>query len=94
MDIFSEFICVPAIVVITYLVATAVKAFDGINNKHIPVICGTVGAILGIIGLYIVPSFPADDYLNAIAVGIVSGFGATGINQIVKQYTNSEGIDE
>ena len=30
--------------------------------------------------------FPADDVITAAAVGIVSGFAATGINQIFKQF--------
>ena len=29
--------------------------------------------------------YPADDYITAVAVGIVSGFAATGINEAVKQ---------
>ncbi|WP_366776160.1 phage holin family protein [uncultured Gemmiger sp.] len=32
-----------------------------------------------------VPDFPATDPLTAVAVGIVSGLAATGINQAVKQ---------
>ena len=46
---------------------------------------GCVGAVLGIAGLYLMPDFPAADIVNALAVGIVSGFAATGINQIYKQ---------
>ena len=37
------------------------------------------------LALHIVPDFPATDYLTAIAVGIVSGLAATGINQVFKQ---------
>jgi hypothetical protein len=54
------------------------------------VICGSVGALLGIVGLYLMPDFPATDIVNALAVGIVSGFAATGINQIYKQATKNE----
>ena len=32
-------------------------------------------------------SFPANDFLTAAAVGIVSGLAATGANQIGKQLT-------
>ena len=35
-----------------------------------------------------VPDFPAHDWLNAAAVGIVSGWAATGLNQSVKQLTD------
>ena len=75
---------VAAITVICYLVAQAVKA-TSIDNKWLPIISGTVGGILGLIGLYVMPDFPSNDILTAIAVGIVSGLAATGINQIYKQ---------
>jgi hypothetical protein len=35
--------------------------------------------------MLVMPSFPASDYLNAIAIGIVSGLAATGANQIGKK---------
>ena len=35
-----------------------------------------------------VPDDPAHDWLNAAAVGIVSGWAATGLNQSVKQLTD------
>lgn len=77
---------VAAIVVIAYLAGMAVKA-TGINNKWIPIICGTLGGALGVLGMWIIPDFPAGDYITAVAVGIVSGLSATGINQIGKQLT-------
>lgn len=78
---------VAAITVIAYLVGELVKA-TGLNNKWIPAICGSVGGVLGVVALYIgVPDFPGSDYINAIAIGIVSGFAATGINQVFKQTT-------
>ena len=75
---------VTSIVVICYLAGEAVKLFS-LDNKFIPVICGFVGGILGVIGMFSIPDFPASDYLSAISVGIVSGLSATGINQIFKQ---------
>lgn len=75
---------VAAITVICYLVAQAVKA-TSLDNKWLPIISGTVGGIFGLIGLYVMPDFPSNDILTAIAVGIVSGLAATGINQIYKQ---------
>lgn len=76
---------VAAITVIAYLVGTACKASNFVNDEWIPVICGTVGAVLGVVGLYVMPDFPVSDVVNAIAVGIVSGLAATGVNQAVKQ---------
>ncbi len=78
---------VAGITVICYLVAQGVKA-TALDNKWLPIICGVVGGILGITGMYIMPDFPATDYLTAAAVGIVSGFAATGVNQIYKQMTS------
>ena len=58
---------------------------SGLDNKFIPIICGVCGAVLGIVGMFIVPDFPATDYITAAAVGIVSGLAATGANQVIKQ---------
>ena len=80
---------VAAITVIAYLVGTGCKASAKISDSWIPVVCGIVGAILGIVGLYVMPDFPAGDIVTALAVGIVSGFAATGINQIYKQAKNA-----
>ena len=62
-----------AIVVITYLIELAMKQILQVKDELIPVVVGTSGGILGIIGMYVIPDFPASDILNAIAVGIVSG---------------------
>lgn len=75
---------VAAITVICYLAAQGIKA-TALDNKWLPVICGAIGAVLGVVGLYLMPDFPAGDILTSVAVGIVSGLAATGVNQIVKQ---------
>ena len=75
---------VAAITVIDYLIGSAVKATT-LDNRWIPSICGTVGGILGVLAMRIMPDFPATDYITAVAVGIVSGLAATGVNQIGKQ---------
>lgn len=77
---------VAAITVICYLIAQGVKA-TALDNKWLPVICGLCGGILGYAAMHIMPDFPANDAITAVAVGIVSGFAATGINQIYKQFT-------
>ena len=79
---------VTSIVVICYLVGEGAKLLTFVKNNAIPVICGVVGGILGVIGMFSIPEFPATDYLSAIAVGIVSGLSATGIHQIFKQLTS------
>ena len=62
------------------------KAVPNMADKYIPICCGVAGAALGVAGLYLgLPEFPAHDPLTALAVGIVSGLAATGVNQAVKQ---------
>ena len=85
MDITFGIASVAVISVICYLIGMVVRA-TGLDNKWIPCICGCSGAVLGVIALALrVPDFPASDPLTAVAVGIVSGLAATGINQAVKQ---------
>lgn len=76
---------VVGITVITYLIGMGCKAWEKLDNKFIPVICGFVGAILGIVAMKTMPDFPAKDVINAVAIGIVSGLASTGANQIGKQ---------
>jgi hypothetical protein len=78
---------VAAITALVYIVGLGIKA-TALDNKWIPVICGAVGVILGIVAMYIgVPDFPATDPLTAAAVGGASGLAATGLHQAVKQLT-------
>lgn len=87
MDI-SSMTTVIAIVVICYLIGLAAKTIPAVKDNYIPVIVGAFGGILGVLGMYVIPDFPAQDILNAIAVGIVSGLSSTGINQVYKQLKN------
>ena len=73
------------ITVLVYIVGLGIKATN-LDNKWIPVICGAVGAVLGVVALMIgMPDFPASDFLTAAAVGGASGLSATGIDQVKKQ---------
>lgn len=74
---------VAAITVIAFLVGLAAKNVPAIHNKWIPVICAVVGGILGAVGMNIMPDYPATEYITAVAVGIVSGLAATGVNEAV-----------
>lgn len=76
-------VAVPVIAVICFLVGEAVKLAP-INKNWIPVICGAVGGILGVVAMKVMPEFPAHDILTAIAVGIVSGWGAVGVYETWK----------
>ena len=52
------FTAIPAITAICYLVAQAVKA-TAVENKWLPVICGGVGAALGVAALFFMPDYAA-----------------------------------
>jgi hypothetical protein len=77
---------VGGITVICYLVAQICKA-TALDNKWLPSICGVSGAILGYVAMELLPGYPGTDPITAVAIGIVSGFAATGVNQAVKQLT-------
>lgn len=89
------FIAFPAIVVITYLVGATLKAINNDTlDKFIPVICGFVGGALGVVVFLTIPGYiPAQNWLMALAIGIVSGFASTGINQVYKQFTQEEYVE-
>ena len=74
-----------AIIVICYLIGLGAKTAPIIKDNLIPVIVGVSGGILGAVGMYVMPEFPASDIMIAIAVGIVSGLASTGVNQVYKQ---------
>lgn len=84
---------VAVITVICYLAAQGIKATP-LDNKWLPVICGVIGGCLGVVGMFIMPDFPATDVLTSIAVGVVSGLAATGANQIYKQFTATKNDEE
>lgn len=79
-----EMLQVVAITVICYLIGMIAKATP-IEDKWIPCIVGVLGGVLGVVGMFLMPDFPAKDILNAIAIGIVSGLASTGAHQIGKQ---------
>ena len=85
----NQFAAIPCITVICYLFAEIFKAITkGKRNNLVPIICGVVGAVAGLIGFFAVPDFlPGENLFCAIATGIVSGFSATGVNQAYKQMT-------
>lgn len=73
-----------AITVICYGIGMVAHAAP-IDNKWIPCIVGALGGVLGVVGMYVMPEFPAKDVLNAVAIGIVSGLSSTGAHQLGKQ---------
>jgi uncharacterized membrane protein HdeD (DUF308 family) len=80
-----ENMILPGIVVVCGVIIQAVKlVVDEKHYKWLPVISCTLGAILGVTAMVIIPNQPQDIY-NALLSGIVSGAAATGIHQVQKQ---------
>lgn len=76
-------VTVVAITAICYGLGVVAKTCPKFTDPYIPALCCVSGAVLGIVGMFTVPNFPASDPLTALAVGIASGLAATGINQMV-----------
>ena len=87
MDISTMGATVGAITVIAYLIGMIAKLMPFVKDNHIPAIVGIAGGILGVAGMYIIPDFPAHDWINATSTGVLSGLAATGVNQLFKQMT-------
>ena len=85
---YLELISVPAIATIVYWVINIIKYAVQENEKFkrfIPLISAALGAVLGVVAFYALPSIiPADNVCVAMLVGGASGLTATGTNQIIK----------
>lgn len=84
-----EYTSVPIIVIICYVIGEIYKKMVKKRkkfNKYIPIILTIVGGILGL-AIYKTSSemIMAHNEWEAILIGILSGVGATGTNQIIKQ---------
>ncbi len=75
---------VAAITALSWLLGQGIK-LSPLNRCWIPLICGVFGGLLGILGLYTMAGFPAEDPITAAAMGVVSGLAATGVHQACKQ---------
>ena len=75
---------VAGITVICYLLALCIKQTP-LANKWLPTLCGLMGGLLGVAGMYTMPEFPAGDVITALAVGLGSGLAAPGADQIAQQ---------
>ena len=91
MDVVS----VPTIVLFCYIVGEIYKVL--FKNKEdtyklIPVLVAIVGGVLGVLIYLTSPEmiFNVDNLWIALGIGIISGFSATGTNQVVKQLIKKE----
>ena len=84
-----ELVVIPTILVISYFVTEFFKLF--VKKKYLPVVSGLTGAILGVIAYFLTPNLIDNtNLLTSIAIGIISGLGATGSNQVIKQLKKGE----
>ena len=85
MDVLG-IIGIPAIMILSFVAGMVFKAWKVFDDRKIPVAVMLVGIALGAVVFYCVPSFTiANDIITALAIGAVSGMGATCVHQIYKQ---------
>ena len=78
------FVPVAGITVICYLAAEVAK-HSPIKRRWLPSICGLTGLVLGVAAMYAMPGYPGTDIITSAAIGAVSGWAATGVNQMARQ---------
>ena len=87
------FTAIPCITVLCYVAAEIFKSVDAKDEdkKYLPVIAGCLGLVLGIVAFITTPTVisAANDVFTAAAIGAVSGFASTGINQVYKQFSKA-----
>ena len=81
---YANIATVGSIAVIAFLCGLAWQK-SPMDDKWIPVLCGSLGAVLGVVGMLTMPEYPATNYIDAVATGILSGLSATGVHQIYTQ---------
>ena len=89
----TEIVAFPVIMIMCYFVGIICKSFKNEKlDSFIPDIVGVVGLGLGLAIYLTIPNFiPADNWAVAVAIGIVSGLSAVGVNQVIKQAEKMKG---
>lgn len=90
-----EYINIPAIVILCYLVGEIFKLLilkKEENYKYIPIIVGVAGGIIGLVVYFIYPEMLpySDNPIVAISIGIISGLASTGSDQLIRQLLKKE----
>ena len=89
---------VPIIVLCSYIVGEIYKVIFKRKKdayKLIPVLVAIVGGVLGVLIYLTSPEmiFNVDNVWIALGIGIISGFSATGTNQVIKQLFKKENLE-
>lgn len=86
---------IPGLVILIYVVVEILKKTilkTDKSRRHIPLVCCIVGIITGVTIFCFWPSvMECSNVLEAIAMGGLSGFAATGCNQLYKKYSRYNG---
>ena len=87
---FTQYV-VPGVAIAVYIICAIIKPFIGEKSKFLPIIAGIVG-----VGLEFWTT--GDLSFATFLAGLVSGFGATGIDQLVsipitKKTENNEPVE-
>ena len=90
-----DYTSVPIIVSCSYIVGEIYKVIFKRKKdayKLIPILVALVGGVLGVLIYLTSPEmiFNVDNVWIALGIGIISGFSATGTNQVVKQLIKKE----
>lgn len=83
-----EIVSIPVVATVVYAIIEVYKAvFKSEKAKRvIPIVAGVFGAILGIVAFFACHAIvPTDNVFLAAVMGLFSGLGAVGVNQIYKQ---------
>lgn len=85
----------PGLVIATYILVEIFKALflkTDKSRKHIPLIAAVIGVAAAIVIFIFWPDMIyCSNILEAIAMGGMSGFAATGCNQLYKKYSKYKG---
>ena len=85
-----EIVSIPAVVTIVYAIIEVYKAVFKSEKAQrvIPIVAGVLGMALGVVAFFACPAIvPTDNAFLAVVMGLFSGLGAVGVNQIYKQAT-------
>ncbi len=87
-----EFLVFVPIAGICLFIGAGLKAIGNETlKKFIPTLCAVSGSILSILAFYTIPNFiPANNWLEALWIGVGSGLAATGLHQVYKQFTEAK----
>lgn len=85
----------PGLVIATYILVELCKALflkTDKSRKHIPLISAIIGVAAAIVIFIFWPEMIyCNNILEAITIGGMSGFAATGCNQLYKKYSKYKG---